>query len=320
MIVNQPTTATTRAFAQLRSIVIGTGGIRAGWRLLLFVLIFAVVALAIHTAANPFIPHTLHAPKVLLPTMIAVQEVALITCTVLATLVMGKIERRSFDRFGLPMKQALHARFWSGALMGFAAISAVLLATFTLGGFRILGIATHGWALVNATLIWSATALLIGMSEEFLFRGYPQFTLATGMGFWPAALLLSLGFGAAHLLDRHESATGIASVVAFALLACLMLQRTGNLWLAIGFHASWDWGESFFYGVPDSGLKSWHSFLASQAHGPIWLTGGRVGPEGSVFTFLTLALVAILVCVRWPTNQYSTAAFPAGAGPAPSRV
>ncbi len=42
------------------------------------------------------------------------------------------------------------------------------------------------------------------MFEEFLFRGYAQFTLATGIGFWPAATALSAAFGAVHLHNSGE--------------------------------------------------------------------------------------------------------------------
>ncbi len=75
------------------------------------------------------------------------------------------------------------------------------------------------------------------------------------------------------------------------LFFCLTLRRTGNLWFAVGFHAAWDWGESFLYSVPDSGEKAPGHLLSSSFHGSPWLTGGSVGPEGSVFLFLVIALV-----------------------------
>ncbi len=294
----------------MKRIFIGPGGLRAGWRLLLFAIVFAVVAAAIIFALHLLFPHKPPASQAAHFAQIAIGEAFLLTCTLVATLVMGKIERRPFGLYGLPWSQALRGRFWSGALVGFVAIGAVLFVIFTLHGFRIVGVDTSGWALASAALFWTVTALLIGVSEELFFRGYPQYTLTTGMGFWPAALVLSLGFGAAHLMNGDESFAGIASVAMFALVFCLVLRRTGNLWFGVGFHASWDWGESFFFGVPDSGLKPWHSFLASRLHGPLWLTGGQVGPEGSVFTFAALALVAVLVWWRWPTNRYPTDAFP----------
>jgi hypothetical protein len=34
--------------------------------------------------------------------------------------------------------------------------------------------------------------------------------------------------------------------------------------------------------------------LASSFHGPAWLTGGTVGPEGSVFDFVIMAIVFVV--------------------------
>jgi len=37
--------------------------------------------------------------------------------------------------------------------------------------------------------------------------------------------------------------------------------RTGNLWFAIGNHAAWDWGQTFLFGTPDSGLHGQHALM-----------------------------------------------------------
>ena len=91
----------------------------------------------------------------------------------------------------------------------------------------------------------------------------------------------------------------------FGLLFCLFLRRTGNLWWAVGFHAGWDWGQTFFYGVPDSGIAHITIFSAPPSSGPRWLTGGSVGPEASVFTPIVLLIVAILFATRLSRKSIS---------------
>jgi membrane protease YdiL (CAAX protease family) len=72
---------------------------------------------------------------------------------------------------------------------------------------------------------------------------------------------------------------------------CLTLRRTGNLWFAVGMHASFDFGETFLYSVPDSGVVfPGHLSNATRA-GPAWLTGGSAGPEASVFDFVVLLML-----------------------------
>jgi hypothetical protein len=62
------------------------------------------------------------------------------------------------------------------------------------------------------------------------------------------------------------------------------------LWMPIGFHLGWDWGETYFYGVADSGQVAKGHLLNASFHGPNWLTGGTVGPEAS---WLCIALLVI---------------------------
>jgi hypothetical protein len=128
------------------------------------------------------------------------------------------------------------------------------------------------------------------------------------MGFWPAAIVLSALFGLAHAANPGETIPGLLSVVCFGLVFCFILRRTGNLWWVVGFHAGWDWGQTFFYGVTDSGLVPYHNFFNSTFSGPRWLTGGSAGPEGSIFTPIALLLTAFLVSRLYREAAYHPAA------------
>ena len=87
---------------------------------------------------------------------------------------------------------------------------------------------------------------------------------------------------------------GALSVFVIGMFFCLTLRRTGNLWFAVGLHASFDWGETFLFSVPNSGIVASGHLLNSSFHGPVWLTGGTVGPEGSVMAFVVVALAAVI--------------------------
>jgi uncharacterized protein len=130
---------------------------------------------------------------------------------------------------------------------------------------------------------------MVGLSEELLTRGYLQTTLARGVGFWPAAVVLSLLFGAGHAGNGGEAIIGLVSAGTIGLVFCYSLWRSGSLWWAIGFHTSWDWAQSYFYGTPDSGTLVHGHLLVSHPLGASWLSGGPVGPEGSIFVFVVIA-------------------------------
>jgi membrane protease YdiL (CAAX protease family) len=275
---------------------------RAGWRLLVY-LLFAVL----FAMAGVFLAAALHFPQVmrtaLTPTAMLVQESTMLMAVLAAAAIMGLLEGRAFGVYGLPRACAFGARFWQGAAWGIAMVTAIILLIRAFGGFSFGELALRGPELWRDALLWGAVFLCVGLFEEFLFRGYTQFTLVTGIGFWPAATALSAGFGALHLANPGEGKIGALGVFAIGMFFCLTLRRTGNLWFSVGAHAAMDWCETFLFSVPDSGIVAPGHLLNSSLHGPAWLTGGSVGPEGSVMAFAVVGLAAILFAIVYPAKK-----------------
>ena len=225
-------------------------------------------------------------------------------CVALGTWIVSRMEKRPLDDYGIPIRQAFGKRFWEGTAWGFAMLSAVLVILNVAGHFRIDSAGLTGSAVYRFALAWGAVFLAVSLSEELAFRGYWLFVMARRWSFWPAALLLSAVFGAAHLGNHGENVLGIVHVFGVGLLFCFMIRRTGNLWFAIGYHAAWDWAETFFYGTPDSGMLGVGRFLNSSVQGPSWLTGGTAGPEGSIYGIVILVVCALLIHWRFPKAIY----------------
>jgi membrane protease YdiL (CAAX protease family) len=245
------------------------------------------------------------------------QEGVSLLLVFLPALVMARLESRPAGDYGLPAGSMFGAKFWHGAALGIAEISILIGSIAAFRGYRFGPLAVHGPALLRWALLWALFFVLVGLFEEFTFRGYLQSTLADGIGFWPAALVLSLGFGGVHLMNQGESPVGALSVVSIALVFSLALRRTGNLWLVVGWHAAFDFGETFLFSVPNSGNVFEGHLSNATLHGPVWLTGGTVGPEGSVFSFLTMAAAAVYVHKVFPpkpkmvvTKQHPAAELP----------
>jgi uncharacterized protein len=284
----------------------GPDGIRSGWRVAIYLVLAAVVGFLIVLIAGLLARGRNLQVTQITPLGTMLSEAAIFLVAAVPAMVMARIERRKFGDYGLPSQSILGRNFWIGVVVGFVSISACLLGIFAFGGFRLTGFGIHGSAIPAATLSWAIAFLIVGLAEEFSFRGYLQFTLTTGMGFWPSAFLLSALFGLAHSHNPGESNAGLVSVVLFGLLFCLFLRRTGNLWWAVGFHAGWDWGQTFFYGVPDSGMIPYHNLFNCAFAGPRWLTGGTVGPEASIFTPIALVIVAVIFNRVYRVNKYQT--------------
>jgi membrane protease YdiL (CAAX protease family) len=283
---------------KLGAIFYNDRGLRAGWRLLIFFCIIAVIAggaqalvrrLGVGAGSKP-------PAGFIFPIALGLGELAPFLILLLICWIMSKIERRPVGEYGLPLRKPAFSRFWTGCFFwGFVPLSVLLLAMRALRVFYFGGVDLHGSSILLWGLAWAFTFLMVGFFEEFFFRGYVLFTLGDGIGFWPATIILAIGFAYAHMGNGGETKVGIVATAFFALFACVTLRRTGSLWLAVGAHAGWDWGQSFFYGVNDSGLQAPGHLLNPHvpSGAPIWLTGGTVGPEGSVLTLILWGLMTV---------------------------
>jgi uncharacterized protein len=315
-----------------RRVFYGPFGLRVGWSLLIYFAIIAAIgggiylighqinvqrehaaAIAAAKTGKPAAPLAPMAPKqdASKPSPIAgatIGEAIIFAVFLLLSWLMAAIEHRKLSAFGLGGTHSA-GRFVVGASWGILAISLLVAA---LRGFHFLtfdSLLDHG----GSIFFWGAAQLffffLVGLTEEYTLRGYLQFTLTRGMvsignlisprharaiGFWIASLLTSVLFFYLHTRNAGETPLGLFQVFLAGMLFVVALWRTGSLWWGIGFHMAWDWGQSFLYGVPDSGGLMQGRLFATHATGRILYSGGTVGPEGSVLC-IPIFLLAILV-------------------------
>ncbi len=287
----------------MNSVFVGPYGVRSGWRAGLFYLIMIGPLAGIAVLIRHFqAAHTAQHLTTLTPALAISNELSLLFFVVLATVVLHVLERkwtaeglqRRRIHSGLPLNQEAWGRAAEGALWGFGALSLLLGVLAWHGNFSLGGLVSHGPAIAGGVGIWALVFILVAFTEELGFRGYSLFALTQGRGFWVAAVILSFAFGAIHLQNSGEGRLGALSAGLIGLFFCYTVRRTGTLWYAIGFHAAWDFGETYFYGVPDSGLLAKPTLFASSFHGSRWWTGGSIGPEGSLAVFALIALLFVL--------------------------
>ena len=306
---SSPDPASTPAFPAPPSeglaskVFFGQNGLRSGWSLLLY------------TAFGFMIWYPLGIVLVLAggfregsysPQSVALGELVSFVAAYGAALLMARLERLPAGVYGLPLGLAFGKRFWQGIFLGLCEVSLLVGLIAAFGGYAFGNLAVHGKGLLGWGLLWAAAFVLVGFSEEFMFRGYVQYTLTRGIGFWPAAACLSVVFGASHLGNSGEGIVGALNVAVTGVVFAFALRRTGNLWLAVGWHASFDFGETFLFSVPNSGYVFDHHLSNAVLQGKTWLTGGTVGPEGSVFGFLTMGIAALAIHFLFPANKQTT--------------
>ena len=164
------------------------------------------------------------------------------------------------------------------------------------GTFAPVSVAQMALMVLLSALLWLTQAA----HEEALHRGYAFVQLSRALSFWPAAAILSLWFIWGHV--GHEGATPVSLAAAglFALVLAYSFLRTGSLWFALGFHASWNFTQSFVFGLPNSGGITPQSLIVSHLQGAPLLTGGSAGPEGSLLGLLAICALAAAVHFGFP--------------------
>ena len=310
----------------LHRVFFGADGLRAGWSLLLFfAMLFLLGRVAILIARHVH-PTTAQQRAVAERAPMAPDKSILGECipfaiVALATFVMSRIERRPLRAYGIGITARAGRQFLTGLLWGVALLSLLVLSLWQLHLLVFNGLALSGAADLRFGAEWAIAFLFVGLLEEYTTRGYVQFTVARGIagaaraatgsryapviGFWIAAAFFSFIFGFGHKNNAGESPIGLVSAGLIGLVFCFSLWRTGSLWWAIGFHAAWDWAQSFVYGVADSGHMVAFHLLNSHPLGTPLLSGGLTGPEGSILILPIVLLTALAVFLTlrrtdWP--------------------
>lgn len=194
------------------------------------------------------------------------------------------IDRRSFESLGFNT-----AYVYPDAVIGFT------LGTFLVcaGALILYYLNDVRWVDVmykNEAFFFSFALLaMIAVSEELVFRGYVLRNLMKSFNKWIALLINAVLFTVVHYSNEGIPALGIFNTFLGGLVLGISFIITRQLWLPICFHLSWNFIQGPVLGFRVSGL-SFESILHIESTGPVLLTGGEYGFEGSVVcTALLLA-------------------------------
>ena len=313
----------------VQRIFFGPDGLRSIWSTLLFLILSFGLGRVVLGAFGSYshqqqlvIKNTGELPV----TFPILMDSVLFSVAALVAFLISRIEKRSFGQYGIDALRPHRIRqFVVGLVVGVATMCLLMLALKVAGAMTFNGLLLHGTDIVKWGALWALAFFAVALAEEYLMRGFLQFQLARGVaaiaarmghrealckriGFWVAAGFFSLLFGLLHGNNPGESPIGLLSAGLIGLVLAYSLWRTGSLWWAIGYHAAWDWTQSFVWGVADSGGVSQHRLISTHSQGPLLLSGGLTGPEGSILVLAIILLVTAIVALTLKPEPGSPAA------------
>jgi membrane protease YdiL (CAAX protease family) len=252
----------------------GGQGLRAGWSVLIFYVLYRIFMLILGTVAiaiDPAITRFVFSPDIAL-----IGELIPFVAILGAVAIVARIERRGILDYNLTgPRRAFH--FFTGLLVGFAALS-LLVGVLCWGGWLHFGATSlRGAGIIQSGVLWAMAFLMVGLVEEGSFRCYLQFTLTRGLNFWWA-----LGAVCAACLDLAVEGSGngiwgVYMVAAAGLVPCALLHVKrvpgSNFW-----QAAWVTSTLFGFIHTSNNGENWIGIFAAALIGfafcvSVWATG-----------------------------------------------
>lgn len=281
--------------------------LRAGWRLLLFMIAVPVTMRLLTLIIVPIFGslYDINAVKWFS------RGILVVIGTILLVFVFRKfIDKKSFVSLGHRFNKTatwdmLAGFFLSGVMVGIFFL--ILLCSGILDVKEINWHSTELLPFVEILLLFLGVGVATGYSEELGFRGYILQNLVEGIGLKWAVIVSCILYGVMHMLNPNSTILSGLLIAVFGFLRIYGWLRTGQLWLSIGMHAGWNFFQGPIFGFSISGLKSNH-LVKHTLNGPEWLTGGDFGPEASIIVF-PVVLFALGVMYFWSVKRKDTPYF-----------
>lgn len=281
----------TNRFRELRSgwsILLSFGGMLAGQILAGIVLSAVLIIQMTITASGQNMSASVLASS---PVILTISN----TFPALACILLFKVVyRRPLSQMGLS-KNRIFAQLLSGGTFGILSIALVWGTACITGLASVVSVSP---SILAQRDFWLSFIMFIavGFGEEILCRGYIMTALKTTRNRIVIFFGPSLIFSLLHLGNPNVSFISLINIFLIGVLFAYLLTKTGNLWMAIGYHITWNFFQGNIFGLNVSGIET-ISLMQTRLSGPDLLTGGSFGAEGGLIT--TIVILSSLLFIHF---------------------
>ncbi|MEO8670763.1 MAG: type II CAAX endopeptidase family protein [Tahibacter sp.] len=214
----------------------------------------------------------------------------------LVTWICVRLRKEPLSSVGFVLDGRWAREFGVGTAFGVATALLAVAMIWAVGGVHV----ELDPARSVATMAYGAYMFLfVALFEETLFRGFLFQRLTAGAGVWIAQITLGLLFATGHWGNPDMQGATLVWATAELFLGAILLGlaylRTRSLALPIGLHIGWNWAQGHLLGFGVSGFAQAGWFHPVLQDRPEWMTGGRFGPEASVFAVIVDVLMIVML-------------------------
>lgn len=215
------------------------------------------------------------------------------------------LDRQSFTSLGFERRRGWLWEIGLGIILGFVLMGGIFLVEWA-GGWLTVGDGVWHFQAPGPALLMLAgyftLFVLAGASEEIMFRGYILQNLREWPGTLFAVVISSTLFGLVHGLNPNFNLFAAVNIALAGVSFCYAYLITGNLWLPLAYHFSWNFFQGPVFSFPVSGMISGGLLLTQMSQAGSVITGGTFGPEGGL-TGLGAQLLGLLVLWLWARKR-----------------
>lgn len=264
----------------IHRVLYGPYGLRAGWRILGYLLLSTgagVMLATLFAAMGGRIAQVASFPVLLGSALLAGWGMLML------------VDRRRPGALGFALEPAAARDSVLGLGIGGAMLGAAvaLLAVASMARWVAdEGTVPEYVAALATTFIFFAVA---AAAEEAMFRGYAFQALVQGIGVWPAVLGSSALFTYVHANNPNVTPVALANIFLAGVMLAIAYLRTRSLWFATAVHLGWNWTMASLLDFPVSGFVRDMPLYTARETGPDWVTGGAFGPEAGIAASVAIA-------------------------------
>lgn len=258
--------------------------IRAGWRILIFVILFMAFNAGLMFGVRSILG-ALPAKGTLWFSLLGIAATLAVFIT---TKYISKQPIKSLGlKWYLAIKDLLMGILISALIMALMYVTLSGLGYIQFDGFSWWTDDSHTLGNFTSASIWAALAIffqfiIVAWWEELAFRGIILQNIAKGLSVKWGVIISTLGFAIIHAGNPNATVLSTFLLMIITLKLVYAYLKSGQLWLPIGLHLGWNFFQASVFGFASSGHLS-PSLVAQTPVASDWLSGGAFGAENSIF-------------------------------------
>lgn len=226
-----------------------------------------------------------------------IQEVVMIFTPIIA---WKYVMKRPLSNMGLTSVKKNWKDLSAGLLFGIVSMAIVFIVLILTNQASV-----ESWrpTLSLDLIIYLLFFILVGFGEEILGRGFIISALRQTKNIPAVLIISSVIFALLHGTNPGIGILPLINLTLIGLLFAYMYLRSGNIWMPIGYHITWNYFQGNIFGFKVSGINA-NGLLTTSIENNNILNGGAFGPEGGLLVTAIILIGFIFVKYYYRKSEY----------------